>query len=387
MLTKNKLTIESIILIFIFSILMLNFGGIFPQYELFQRITIINLFFIYLFIYKIKFESYLIPCITIVILSLFNILWLADNALTGVSAFFYILPCILSYLFFRHVSLTEQNIEIVISIMYLSVVLMSVECFLRFFYPDLILTDGQREMSQHFMQKYEDYNVTSFLFYIYKLSSISFFDSNYVGIFLFYMWLLNDLINYKKSRLFLSCVIYLLILLSLSRASILMSTFCILLINFYKNGKQFKLFLIACTICLSPFIFAKVLNYILTDSSFGTKLLIFSDLVSFFDKPLFNQMIGYGFPLGGYIYSYDPGIIFAHSLYPLLLGQIGFLGFVIYNMLLLFLVVKYKSLHVFSVVIFMLVVGFSLINPWDPIVFGLLGIFVNWKLVNFNNYG
>ena len=79
------------------------------------------------------------------------------------------------------------------------------------------------------------------------------------------------------------------------------------------------------------------------------------------------MLFGYGLLDGGYAISYQEGK-YAHALVPVLLGQIGIIGLLVY--LISFTIMCFKSgTHGIVLLFSFLITGISLVDPWQIIYF------------------
>lgn len=360
------------ILIFV---LFFNFSGVFPVYELFQRLVV---FLAFLFLFKERTKSEILALIALVCyLCILNIEWLALNKEEGsyVSSFIYVVPCFLVYfllckdVFFRR--------GFYVKLIYFVAFFMVFEAFVRYAFPETFVSEQQLEMSRHFLSKYTDHGVSSFIFYRYKLSSISFFDSNYVGIFCFYCLVLLMYLDNEKKHVFLCVVLFTLILLSLSRASIVMSVISLSILLFWNSSVWKKCLIIFVVLSLLPIVLLPYIDLLISDSSFLSKISIMFSISHLIEFDTYYQLFGFGFPYGGYIYSHSEGA-YAHSLYAIVLGQLGIIGLLAYLFSLLLCYISSQSkIYTFTIILFSLGVGVSLINPWSPFLFCCLALVSN----------
>lgn len=169
-------------------------------------------------------------------------------------------------------------------------------------------------------------------FYAYKYSSIMFFDSNFVALFLLPLLVLAlfclQSFEQKKTFRVLILSILILILLTFSRAAIITSlvVMCFyFLYHLQRTNKQ----VFVLTLILSILFGLLSLNYFIallsSDSSFGTKLDILASMKGIVEHDLIYVLFGFGVERGEEVYSYREGA-YAHSLIPLLLGQFGIIG-------------------------------------------------------------
>lgn len=255
--------------------------------------------------------------------------------------------------------------------LYLCILSVSIETILRFYLPTLDLRSDNAsyiervvDMSPTFLEI-----ITSKYFYAYKFSSVMFFDSNFVGLFLLPVLILNLFyieVSGRKLFKFLLVIVLLLIFTTFSRSAIITSI-AVMYIYFLYVIMRWNKQVFILTLFLSAFIASLGLIYLysilLQDGSLNTKLNILSSLNTVFDHDLHNILFGFGVDVGGTIYSYQEGS-YAHALIPLLLGQFGLIGLAVYLTFLMYFSFKggfFGWLLFFSI----FTSGFSLADPWQ----------------------
>lgn len=256
--------------------------------------------------------------------------------------------------------------------LYFCVAAVLIETFFRFYMPTL---DLRSDIGQHVSRvadmqpSYVGFFVNQY-FYVFKFSSIMFFDSNFVGLFLLPLLVLTLFyLQFNKNEIkfrWLSVLIFLLNLLTFSRSAIISSVAVLYFYFMYKlmkkNSQLFFLVLLFSVLFLFVGL-SDFLSLLLKDGSFYTKLSIFTSISSIFEHDLVHILFGYGVDAGGTIYSYRDGA-YAHALIPLLLGQFGILGLVVY-----FTFFIYYSFKVgfFGWLLFFAIMfsGLSLADPWQ----------------------
>ncbi len=255
---------------------------------------------------------------------------------------------------------------------YLSVIAVLIETFFRFNFPTMDLRADNSDniikiisMQSNFLDLiFEKY------FYAYKFSSIMFYDSNFVGLFLLPLLVLNLFyINLEKNQKifkFLVFIILILIFLSFSRSAIITSMviiyFYFMYIIYYKNKHLFLIILLI-SLLVGSVGLIYFINFLFKDGSFLTKIGVFSSLQTILDHDIINILFGYGVEAGGTIYSYEEGA-YTHVLIPLLLGQIGIIGLTFYLSFFTYYSIKigfFGSLLFFSIMLS----GLSLADPWQ----------------------
>ncbi len=246
-----------------------------------------------------------------------------------------------------------------------SMILIMVETSLRFFAPHY----AYRGDEFYFQQA-----VDSASFYLFKYSSIMYTDSNYVALHLLVLFPLAYLVFKKKSFKKLSIIVFILLILALSRSAYIV-VFLMFIVYTFKNYKLSK-YIITLIILLSP-IFIYIIDMSFTgisDGSFQTKITLFEKILIPFDNMnLLEILFGKGFDFGAFTFSFRQGE-YAHALIPLLFGEMGVLGLFIY------LFILWSTLTVCGplakyIVIIIIVCGFSLVYPYDSIYVFTLSIF------------
>jgi hypothetical protein len=183
---------------------------------------------------------------------------------------------------------------------------------------------------------YSDFSFSSFTenFYRYKINTIHFYDSNALALYglvnfsvLLYFYRFHKKTRFLKLLLF--C--YIPILMFCVSRSVIIALFCILLYDQYKRLTKFLKFTSITTIILL-FLFnsSSLFGFVDSDGSGRTKLNIYMRVVELFPaQNLRTMLFGEGINLGNYTYSYEYGK-YSHALVPMLLGQFGFIGTLIY---------------------------------------------------------
>ena len=184
-----------------------------------------------------------------------------------------------------------------------------------------------------------------FHFYSYKFNSILFEDSNFVGVMIVVLFsvvlYLEDLL--KKKLLVLKLLLFIFVILTLSRASILVFIFMYIL--FYTknlNYRPIKLLIIITGIMLGTIIFALSLK----DDSFNTKLLMFNLFADYihYTSP-FNLLFGIGI---GEHTSNEYSLMYHNIIFQHIMDE-GILGFILLFIFWLQTIRKsnYKNLFIF----------------------------------------
>lgn len=237
-----------------------------------------------------------------------------------------------------------------------SLVLFFIETFIRFMHPEYAVKgDGDAYLDS---LKRES-------FYIFKFGSIMYLDSNYVALHALVVLSLSFFVFNGTKRILISLLLSIIIAMALSR-SVYISFLLLPMLYFFKSQS------LSVKFYLSVFIFPLIIFLLfyfvygvgVEDGSLDTKLGIFK---VFFSKVMDAENLtfywGDGFDIGGFLYSFEAGK-YAHAMIPLIIGELGLIGFMLYSGLLFYAYVKigYDSLYI---IVPMLVSGLSLIYPYD----------------------
>lgn len=254
------------------------------------------------------------------------------------------------------------------------IVVVGIETFFRFFFPTL---DLNSESTDYLIEIYQGAQggLSFDTFYFFKMSSIMFFDSNYVGAFLIIFLGLNMLVNYDSKfwRLASFTIIYFLIILTLSRAAIVVSAGMGLYFVWNKWSSYSKWLTVFLSIGISILVLFFIQDQVqFQDGSFLTKLQILEGLNGFFDQEIATALMGLGYEVGGYLYSYMSGG-YAHIHFAILLGELGLLGLLVY-LSFWYVMGLISGSRVLFLFIPFLIIGFSLADPWEIAYFWACGI-------------
>ncbi|HIF9244530.1 TPA: hypothetical protein ACX6Q3_003187 [Photobacterium damselae] len=256
-------------------------------------------------------------------------------------------------------------------------IILSVEFYIRIFNPTLI------NLNTYVLNKVQGTNISNLNvdnFYSFKFASIMFGDSNFIPLFLAPLFILFC-IKKNKDRYdkFILLLMFFFVVFSFSRAGIA-SFILIFLICRYMSTKKLLNWVFKSIFYVMIFSTIGIVAYntILNDPSFMTKIKIFDDLLTVFDKPITVALFGFGPSIGGFEYSYGVGY-YAHTLLAILLGEIGILGIIIY--LSFYIIVMCKNRFNFIFLIPLFTMGFSYYEPWEGlIIFSIL--FFNYLYIN-----
>lgn len=370
----------------------LQFGYLFNGANRYVPLRIIIISFILVFFINIfnseryKRSSIFIFLTGLLLASFFLVVWSPnvshDLVIKTYLNFFYIffLVAILFEILPR-LSLRQINKSFLVGVFFCTCSLL-IEAVFRFSFPSLAVENS--ELAEWISNKELSSSFLDFLigkeFYIYKYSSIMFYDSNYAG--LFSLILIVCIVFYRdkvSNSFFVNLLLVInvfLLLLTFSRAAVITLIFILPLYKIIKSlmnkSYLYSLFLLLMFSIVSIIVFVVILDYILLDNSFKSKIEIMLSVFKLGNNFSLSEILfGFGFSEGGYIYSYEDGA-YAHSLFPLLLGEVGLIGMIFY--LLIFGVLCWLvGWYGFLVATIFIVPGFSLVDPWQIVYF--------WSLV------
>ncbi|EGU33630.1 hypothetical protein VIBRN418_00841 [Vibrio sp. N418] len=374
----NILTVVFCFLIFT------DFHGFFESdYLVFKRITIVIIGFYLTFLSREIDRRFLLILISVLILLLIqnSILISQGVDFSFIRSVLYILPCYISfYVALKHFNWYE-NIILRRYIFFISIVLLSVECYLRFSHPDMFLNESQYE---RFTSMMAGDNSELFL-YKYKFSSLMYVDSNYTGnyallLFVFSLITFRNVVINNKKRFSILLIYTFFIYMSLSRAAIITQLVISLLYIFcYVFNSKVRILVLNLILLLIitalSYVFVvsdSVNNLLVTDKSFLSKIESLFLWTKMYDLKLINSLFGFGSNIGSYVYSLIPGYMYAHLMIYILLGEFGVIGLFLY--FLFWSVICKANPSVFFIFISMFIVGLSLVQPWDPIYFFVAGL-------------
>ncbi|WP_417880914.1 O-antigen polymerase [Vibrio sp.] len=231
-------------------------------------------------------------------------------------------------------------------------------------------------------------NVIKLNFYLLKVDSIIFSDTNGVGYFCIILIAINFLFHDFMSKKIFRMIIFVylfFVVLSFSRAAIfsyLVVLFLYVLYNYRLriNNFHFIAFLLLFSSLLLFFLvldYSYILSLIESDGSGATKLHIFEQIYNKFGMNLYNDIFGYGYSVGATYYGFSDGK-YAHAAIPLLLGQTGLIGLLSYIFMVLFPLLKNKMYFFGFIGIF--IVSFSYLEVYYETLFVFLGLSLNKEL-------
>lgn len=388
---KLKIKLERIY--FIFSLLLALAIAMQIEYIFFgiaNFLPLIMILFIFLVIFLfclINFDyvtrrEFLFLYTYLFLISVFFLMWsnyINLNLFTRTSAFliYIILSCFVINHLLNRLNSHHLYLSFLMGIIFSTVVLIA-EFLFRVINPSMAIKGDLSTISNEPSPGGLEIGLDFFeskAFYAYKYSSIMFYDSNYVGLFALSILICTYFLAFKfRFNLLYVLLIFtnsLLVFLSFSRSAIfsmfIISLFYIIL-YLYNNKKWFLLiFILFSLFSLFSLSLFNIILFISSDESFITKISIFSSMKKFFDFDVLNMLFGYGLLDGGYAISYQEGK-YAHALVPVLLGQIGIIGLLVY--LISFTIMCFKSgTHGIVLLFSFLITGISLVDPWQIIYF------------------
>lgn len=219
------------------------------------------------------------------------------------------------------------------------------------------------------------FNLSVSNFYILKVDSPFFYDSNGTGIYILclfcYFVTLWEKLNSEKY--IYTAITYVFMLGTFSRAAILCSVLVFICYIFIRSNILTRFFLVSLASLLLWFGTSTVLTTIAFDGSGGTKLLIFSRITDlYFANSLSEQLFGFGIELGNFAYSYLEGS-YAHALIPMLLGEVGLIGLFAYLAFWLWWILR---INTFVIIVFVpfFILGISYLPPFNETYFFVGGI-------------
>lgn len=209
-------------------------------------------------------------------------------------------------------------------------------------------------------------------FYIYKFSSIMFYDTNETGFFelIFFSFLLylrdKKIINIQKKVLF---VCFVMLCFTFSRAAVLGSVVLMFFLYILDKVNIFVKFII---ISISFFFIFLIINIFLMDGSFLTKIDIFERTYKYLlSCSVRNLLLGVGMnnsmvALGG---------IYGHNYITLFIVEYGIIGFIL--LITLFLIMFTKCHATLYILIPYLITGLSFAPYFLPYMYFFLGVIYN----------
>lgn len=328
---------------FIFPFLLLFFFG--AKFKINRNIIycIIYIFiiFFYLFIWSINYNYENVYYIHSLINFLFPLLVVLNL-------------CLFAKFLNKNIFLKAGKIYIIVTLL-----LVMLDTYVRIFYPEYAYKGDYKDF---LLEQSRD------SFYIYKYGSIMYLDSNYVALSILLIIGMNPFVFSGKVKYFIFIFCLVLLYFTFSRAAYFGLFLMFLFWIFTKFNFRSKTILLFLIVVYMMFFLVMYLssNYKLDDSLF-TKIVIFASLNKLYDFEFITVLFGCGFDYGDYLFSYKENG-YAHALIPLLIGEIGVIGCLLYHSALIY--VLYKKISYFLYIIpVMMFCGLSLIYPWDSMYF------------------
>lgn len=206
-------------------------------------------------------------------------------------------------------------------------------------------------------------------FYLLKTSTYLFNDTNSLAIYLFGAFSISLMINRTidcKSPI-TDFIFFIIILATLSRSVIMTYMLFYLAFNFmnWNTAKKIPMLIISFLLMLT--FVQDFHSMIMQDGSGSGKFLIFENFLNFTTSTSnWNLLTGGGMNEGSYVFGIE-NIEYSHLLIPLLMGQFGFCGFILYFCYFSLFASKciYNSLLLFC----FLIIGFSFLHPFIETIF------------------
>lgn len=220
-----------------------------------------------------------------------------------------------------------------------------------------------------------------------KTMSFTYSDLNYLGLFTLNMFCLY-LYLYQKTKIIIFRKYYLIFFIfgitSISRSVMITELSIFYLMFLYKQFKKGKLLLFVSNILIIPFGILLLYNLLQVDASFRSKLVIFQGMSRLFTKNISNQLWGFGYGKGEFMYSYREGD-YGHIHLALFLGQIGIMGVLL--TVYWFLKINFLSKNKTLIILYSFLLSGLSLAFYDSSLFYVMSIIyvMEYKLKN-NNY-
>ncbi|EDV6630823.1 O-antigen ligase family protein, partial [Salmonella enterica subsp. enterica serovar Minnesota] len=195
-------------------------------------------------------------------------------------------------------------------------------------------------------------------FYIYKVNSIAFEDSNFVAMILTCYYILCRVLGkekvYGKTNVIYSLLFLALIVLTFSRSAYI-GVIVFESLMFYQYSKRYRvLSIFSIVIAVIVFLYF-LLDKIQSDGSFQSKFYIFDLFLNYIKvAPLFDVLTGVGF---GNTFSYIG--IGPHNIYIALFIETGLIGLILYLLIFIYIYIKYKFSRLIILPIMIMGLSFS----------------------------
>lgn len=219
---------------------------------------------------------------------------------------------------------------------------------------------------------YMDYGMEDIIFYAYKFNSIMFQDSNFVAMLilslLFFSLYLAIKVKSKKPY-FLSAILFLLLLATISRAAIFSAIFFMLLFPARGFFYTYRRWFFYALLFIMPMLL--IVSYKLSslDDSFASKFYIFSQSISYIKNSNLNQLL-FGVGFGNAISVLDIG---AHNIIVTFLVESGLIGLFLMVVLWVLIILR-SSYSVCIVMLPFLLAGMSFASLAIPYLYAMYSI-------------
>lgn len=358
----------------IFSLLILStvlrFDSIFDGANRFipYRVTILSIIVVFLFSFcfnnemRVKLTNFKYSVILALFVLIFNFFWAHryDDFIVfinGLLSFLYVIGGVLLVVRLSETLCINYLLKLRVIFLSISVFIFSIEAYIRFYHPELGLNSN---MDVGIITERMAQGVSNDNFFYFKYGSVMFFDSNYIGLNLLPLIILS-LVDYRYRKLFL-LFLSVLVILSLSRSAIF-GFLSIFFLWFAYLHRRNPVFIYLLSSVMGPILIYFVYGLVKDDASFITKIAIFESLSIAGDVTALELLFGFGLDKGPFIYSPNDNA-YAHALIPLLLGQVGIIGCIVYFITWFFLIYRY-GLPMFLGFFVLNLCGLSLADPWE----------------------
>ena len=331
---------------------------------------ILSLLFFFISLFNIKNYNFGLSfylAISFFIYLSFSQLFLNPNTSTYVNYTFSIVCYILSYLFLPRI---DKNKIITIS-----------KYFINFSIPLLIYESFYRITNPIFFTDFESKGKEDLIFYYYKVNSIMYEDSNYVAFFILSLLTFSYFLKHKTNinLTFQQLILFVLLLLTLSRSAIITFIIFIIFIRFRKKilKNKFIFLLLSFPVLI---LIAYFINEIrASDDSLGARFSIIELTVEYINKADFINIL-FGSGLGN---SVDVIGIGGHNLFVTFIIETGFAGTLLFICFLLTTMIKSKLITGY-VIIPIIINGFVFAPGAIPYVYVIIAIIQRIEILRQN---
>lgn len=355
----NKISLNYLILFFIipFSGFYITKLPLSPIYIL----IFIGLFFLTILLFissKLKLSTEII--LSFILLMYFSIsqqLLFMPNVSAYLNFNFSVVVFICSY-----IALNKTNSNTIVSIS---------EKMIYFSIPLLIYEAYYRITNPVFFVDFAEKGQENLAFYYFKINSIMYQDSNFVGLFIvslfFFLFYLKK--NTNKKYFILITLLIILIFTTISRASILALVLFVILYPFRQKIYKYRIFIFIFSIISTFTLFPFLLEYRTIDDSFSTKFGIFDKTIEYISNANFiNLLFGVGF--GNAVEVLDIG---AHNFFVTYLVESGLIGLLL--VIIFWTYLLHKTKYKIGIVMFpFLLNGMSVASGAIPYLYAMFAI-------------